>query len=82
VGIPAPELSKEWSLKLCFFGDIFGVPVSTIHVITGAIFGVGAARRISAVRWHVALRIVWAWLFTIPVAALFGGAVYLVINLL
>jgi len=43
-----------------------GVPVSTTHVITGAISGVGTANRITAVRWNVALRIVWAWIFTIP----------------
>jgi PiT family inorganic phosphate transporter len=58
-----------------------GVPVSTTHVITGAISGVGAAKRMSAVRWGVTLRIVWAWVFTIPGAGLTAGAAYFLINL-
>ena len=45
-----------------------GVPVSTTHTITGAIVGVGAAQRVSAVRWGVATRIVWAWILTIPMS--------------
>jgi PiT family inorganic phosphate transporter len=49
-----------------FLSTHLGIPVSTTHVITGAISGVGAAQRISAVRWGVTLRIVWAWIFTIP----------------
>jgi PiT family inorganic phosphate transporter len=48
---------------------LFGIPVSTTHTITGAIVGVGATQRLSAVRWGVAGRVVWAWLFTIPGAA-------------
>jgi PiT family inorganic phosphate transporter len=52
-----------------FLATAIGVPVSTTHVITGAISGVGSAQRVSAVKWGVALRIVWAWLFTIPGAA-------------
>ncbi len=59
-----------------FWATHLGVPVSTTHVITGAISGVGAARRLSAVRWNMTLRIVWAWIFTIPGAALIGAAVY------
>ena len=47
-----------------------GIPVSTTHTITGAIVGVGATQRLSAVRWGVAGRVVWAWLFTIPGAAI------------
>jgi PiT family inorganic phosphate transporter len=54
-----------------------GIPVSTTHVITGAISGVGSATRLSAVRWGLTLRIVWAWIFTIPVAALLAGLIYL-----
>jgi PiT family inorganic phosphate transporter len=46
----------------------FGIPVSTTHTITGAIVGVGATHRLSAVRWGVAGRIVWAWILTIPLA--------------
>ena len=55
---------------------IFGIPVSTTHTITGAIVGVGTARRLSAVRWGVTRRIVWAWVLTIPGAALFGALLY------
>jgi PiT family inorganic phosphate transporter len=64
-----------------FFATHAGVPVSTTHVITGAISGVGAAKRMSAVRWGVTLRIVWAWVFTIPGAGLTAGAAYVLINL-
>src|SRR6476659_3070105 len=59
----------------------FGVGVSTTHTITGAIVGVGATRRLSAVRWGVARQIIWAWVLTIPAAAAIGAATYLVINL-
>ncbi len=59
-----------------FLATGLGVPVSTTHTITGAIVGVGAARRTAAVRWHVAQRIVVAWIVTLPAAALMGGAVY------
>jgi inorganic phosphate transporter, PiT family len=54
----------------------FGVPVSTTHAITGAIVGVGSTRRLSAVRWGVAGRIVWAWVLTIPAAFLIAAATY------
>jgi len=64
-----------------FFATHAGVPVSTTHVITGAISGVGAAKRMSAVRWGVTLKIVWAWVFTIPGAALTAGIAYALINL-
>ena len=59
-----------------FLATGLGVPVSTTHTITGAIVGVGAARRVAAVRWHVAQRIVVAWVVTLPAAALLGAAVY------
>jgi inorganic phosphate transporter, PiT family len=64
-----------------FLATHMGVPVSTTHVITGSISGVGAAKRLSAVRWGVTLQIVWAWIFTIPGAALIGGATYLIFSL-
>jgi len=64
-----------------FFATHAGVPVSTTHVITGAISGVGAAKRLSAVRWGVTLKIVWAWIFTIPGAALTAGLAYELIKL-
>jgi PiT family inorganic phosphate transporter len=58
-----------------------GVPVSTTHAITGAIVGVGATRRLSAVRWGVAGQIVWAWVLTIPAAFAIGGGAYLLLRL-
>jgi inorganic phosphate transporter, PiT family len=56
-----------------------GIPVSTTHTITGAIIGVGATRRLSAVKWGVAGKIVWAWVITIPVAALVAAGAYLLL---
>jgi PiT family inorganic phosphate transporter len=58
-----------------------GVPVSTTHAITGAIVGVGATRRLSAVRWGVAGQIVWAWVLTIPAAFAIGAGVYTLMRL-
>jgi inorganic phosphate transporter, PiT family len=63
-----------------FLATGFGVPVSTTHTITGAIIGVGAARRTSAVRWHVAQRIVVAWVLTLPAAAIIGGIGYRIVR--
>ncbi|MCC2671723.1 MAG: inorganic phosphate transporter, partial [Armatimonadetes bacterium] len=57
-----------------------GVPVSTTHTITGAIVGVGAAQRVSAVRWGVAGRIVWAWILTIPMSAAIAAVAYLALH--
>jgi PiT family inorganic phosphate transporter len=54
----------------------FGIPVSTTHTITGAIVGVGATNRLSAVRWGLASRIVWAWVITIPASALMAAIAY------
>ncbi|MCC7496053.1 MAG: inorganic phosphate transporter [Bryobacterales bacterium] len=59
----------------------FGVGVSTTHVITGAITGVGSIQRVKAVRWGVAANIVWAWVLTIPASALVAGLVYLLLRL-
>ncbi len=64
-----------------FLSTFLKIPVSTTHVITGAISGVGAAQRVSAVRWGVTLRIVWAWIFTIPASALIASAIYMLIRL-
>jgi inorganic phosphate transporter, PiT family len=58
-----------------------GVPVSTTHAITGSIVGVGATRRLSAVRWGVAGQILWAWLFTIPAAFLIAAAAFRILRL-
>jgi len=61
------------------FASSLGVPVSTTHTITGAIVGVGASKRLGAVRWGVARRIVWAWVFTIPAAAVIAALVFLIL---
>ena len=58
-----------------------GIPVSTTHTITGAIVGVGAVTRLSAVRWGVARRIVWAWVLTIPASALVGAVTFSLIRM-
>lgn len=63
-----------------FLATTLGVPVSTTHAITGAIVGVGATRRWSAVRWGVAGQIIWAWLLTIPAAAAIGAAMLLLLH--
>jgi PiT family inorganic phosphate transporter len=65
-----------------FMATFLGVPVSTTHTITGAIVGVGAARRASAVRWNVASSIVYAWIFTIPAAAIVAAAAYWLVSAL
>ncbi|MET0727343.1 MAG: inorganic phosphate transporter [Acidimicrobiales bacterium] len=62
-----------------FFTSAAGIPVSTTHTITGAIVGVGAARRLSAVRWGVAGRVVWAWVLTIPGAFIIAALAYWVV---
>jgi PiT family inorganic phosphate transporter len=59
-----------------FLATYLGIPVSTTHTITGAIIGVGAARRVSAVRWSVANNIVVAWVITIPAAALIAALAF------
>jgi len=59
-----------------FTAAVLGIPVSTTHTITGAIVGVGATRRASAVRWGVAGNIIWAWVLTIPATALAGAIAY------
>ncbi|MET0628376.1 MAG: inorganic phosphate transporter [Acidimicrobiia bacterium] len=62
-----------------FFTSAVGIPVSTTHTITGGIVGVGASQRLSAVRWGVARRVVWAWVFTIPGAAIVAAGAYAVV---
>src|SRR3569833_1368395 len=57
-----------------------GIPVSTTHTITGAIVGVGASRRLSAVRWGIAAHIIWAWVLTIPAAAGMSALTYAFIH--
>jgi inorganic phosphate transporter, PiT family len=65
-----------------FLATAFGVPVSTTHTITGAIVGVGATRRLSAVRWGIAGKIVWAWILTIPASALIGACTFWLVRML
>ena len=64
-----------------FLASSFGIPVSTTHTITGAIVGVGSTRRLSAVRWGVAGQIVWAWVLTIPCAAIIGTVTFWICRL-
>ncbi len=64
-----------------FSTALVGIPVSTTHTITGAIVGVGATHRLSAVRWGVATRIVWAWVLTIPAAALISAVAFWLVRL-
>jgi len=63
------------------FTSIAGIPVSTTHVMAGSIMGVGSVRRFSAVRWKLARGMVWAWILTIPAAAIVSGVSYFVISL-
>ncbi|MEO7369681.1 MAG: inorganic phosphate transporter, partial [Ilumatobacteraceae bacterium] len=63
-----------------FFASYKGIPVSTTHTITGAIVGVGSADRMSAVNWNVASRVVWAWVCTIPGAAIVAMASYWLVS--
>ena len=64
-----------------FLATYLGIPVSTTHTITGAIIGVGAARKVAAVRWNVASNVVFAWIVTLPATALFGSVFYELGNL-
>jgi PiT family inorganic phosphate transporter len=74
---PFEGFCAETSGALTLYATIlFGIPVSTTHTITGAIIGVGARKRFSAVRWGVTLNIVWAWVLTIPISALVAGICY------
>jgi PiT family inorganic phosphate transporter len=61
---------------MLFVATELGIPVSTTHTITGSIIGVGAAKRVSAVRWGVAKEIVTAWIITIPAAGLMAALLY------
>jgi len=78
VGGFAAETAGAVSL---FTATALGVPVSTTHTITGAIVGVGATRRLSAVRWGIASRIVWAWILTIPASGFIAALVYEILYL-
>ncbi|MBI5631392.1 MAG: inorganic phosphate transporter [Elusimicrobia bacterium] len=77
VGGFCAETGAGLSILIC---SLAGIPVSTTHTITGAIVGVGSTQRLSAVRWGVAGRIVWAWILTIPCAAVTSALIYLLIS--
>lgn len=64
-----------------YLTESLGIPVSTTHTITGSIIGVGATKRLSAVRWGVTVSLLWAWILTIPISALLAAFVYFVVNL-
>ena len=78
---PVGGVSAESAAAVAlFFTSAQGIPVSTTHTITGGIVGTGSANRISAVRWNVAGRVVWAWVLTIPGAALVAGLAYGIVS--
>ena len=78
---PVGGFAAETAGAITLFGTaLAGIPVSTTHTITGAIVGVGAVHRLSAVRWGVAGRIVWAWVLTIPFSALMAGLTFWLIR--
>ena len=78
---PFHGFSAETSGALVLLGTAhFGIPVSTTHVISSSIMGVGSVKRSSGVRWQIARRIVTAWLLTIPMSAIAAGASYFVIS--
>jgi PiT family inorganic phosphate transporter len=79
---PIGGFSAETAGAITLLGTaLWGIPVSTTHTITGAIMGVGATHRLTAVRWGVARQIVWAWVLTIPISAAISAATYLAIRL-
>jgi PiT family inorganic phosphate transporter len=74
---PAGGVAAETGAAVAIYtATALGVGISTTHTITGAIVGVGATRRLSAVRWGVAGQIVWAWILTIPASAAIGATCY------
>jgi PiT family inorganic phosphate transporter len=75
----AAETAGAYTL---FFTGQMGIPVSTTHTITGSIIGVGATKRLSAVRWGVTVNLLWAWIMTIPVSGLLAAGVYYIVQFL
>ncbi len=73
----AAETAGAYTL---FFTGQMGIPVSTTHTITGSIIGVGATKRLSAVRWGVTINLLWAWIMTIPVSGLLAAGIYWVVQ--
>jgi PiT family inorganic phosphate transporter len=64
-----------------FLSESLAIPVSTTHTITGSIIGVGATKRLSAVRWGVTVNLLWAWILTIPISALLASLVYFIVSI-
>jgi len=79
---PFEGVAAETAGALTLFGtENLKIPVSTTHTITGAIIGVGATKRLSAVRWGVTVNLLWAWILTIPVSGLLAAAIYSLVRL-
>jgi PiT family inorganic phosphate transporter len=64
-----------------FSTEHFKIPVSTTHTIAGSIIGVGITKRISAVRWGITVKLLWAWILTIPISAILAALIYMLLNL-
>lgn len=80
---PFEGFSSQLSSSITLFvSEYFHVPVSTTHVVTGSIIGVGSVRRLSAVRWGVTKNLLWAWVLTIPISGALGGCLYLLVDML
>jgi inorganic phosphate transporter, PiT family len=80
---PFEGFCAETAGALTLFGAThFGIPVSTTHTITGSIIGVGATKRMSAVKWGVTTKIFWAWILTIPVSSLIGASLYYLLTVI
>lgn len=78
---PFEGFSAETAGALTLFGTAMaGIPVSTTHTITGCIIGAGITKRFSAVRWRLTLNLIWAWVLTIPVSAVFAMIIYLIMT--
>ena len=78
---PVDGFCAETGGALTLFGTAaLGIPVSTTHTITGGIVGVGSLKRLTAVRWGVAGRVVWAWILTIPGSAIIAGISYVLLS--
>lgn len=79
--VPIGGFSAEAGAACAIIGaSIAGIPVSTTHTITGAIVGVGATKRLSAVRWGVAGNIIWAWILTLPISAIISSATFWILK--
>jgi PiT family inorganic phosphate transporter len=64
-----------------FITEHFKIPVSTTHTITGSIIGVGATKRLSAVRWGVTVSLLWAWILTIPISGLMAALIFFLLKI-